>query len=380
MSRSWSINGRFLTQPLSGVQRYAEEIVKALDALIVEGHPHARDLSVELLVPPGLARPLPLQAISVRRVGRTGGHSWEQLALPIAPRGGLLSLGNAGPVAARKHIVCIHDVNTRLAPASYSAQFRTLYRILLPALGRSAARVATVSHFSADQIAGFGIARKAKMAVIPNGHEHALAWTPQHSMVTEKASGPNTIFVIGSPAPHKNVSMLLNMADQLAAAGLQLAIAGKADPHVFASGAPRFDAPNVHWLGAITDGELAALLGDCLCLAFPSFTEGFGLPALEAMARGCPVVSSDRASLPEVCGEAALYAAPTEPAAWLAHFKRLKADADLRAGLIAKGFVQARRFRWNKSAALYLLLMARLDGVEHAPESLRASVLVGDKG
>ena len=364
MTRYWSINGRFLTQPLSGVQRYAEEIVKSLDTLIADGHPHARDLSVELLVPPGLVRPLPLRAMTVRRTGRSGGHSWEQIALPIAPRGGLLSLGNAGPIAARKHIVCIHDVNTRLAPASYSAQFRTLYRFLLPALGRSAARIATVSHFSADQIAGFGIAPKRKMAVIPNGHEHALAWRPQHSMKTERASGPSTILVIGSPAPHKNVSMLLNMADQLAAAGLQLAICGKADPQVFASGAPRFDAPNVHWLGAVTDGELAALLGDCLCLAFPSFTEGFGLPALEAMARGCPVVTTDRASLPEVCGEAALYAPPTQPAAWLAHFERLKANADLRGSLIARGFLQARRFRWSKSAALYLLLMARLDGVE----------------
>jgi glycosyltransferase involved in cell wall biosynthesis len=364
MARFWSINGRFLTQPLSGVQRYAQEIVRALDALIVAGHPLAKDLSLELVVPPGLMRPLPLETITSRRAGKSGGHAWEQLMLPRAPRGGLLSLGNAGPIAARKHIVCIHDVNTRLYPASYSAQFRALYRVLVPALGRSAARVATVSHFSAEQLAAFGIAPKRKMAVIPNGHEHALAWQPQHSMKTEKAAGPGTILVIGSPAPHKNVHMLLDLADELAAAGLQLAIAGAADPNVFSKATPRFHAPNIFWLGPVTDDGLAALLADCLCLAFPSFTEGFGLPALEAMARGCPVVSTDRASLPEVCGDAALYAAPTEPAAWLAHFRRLKDDPDLRAGLIEKGHAQARRFRWRKSAAIYLKLMARLDGLE----------------
>ncbi len=364
MARFWSINGRFLTQPLSGVQRYAQEITRALDALISDGHPLAKDLSLELLVPPGLMRPLPLKAISPRRAGKSGGHAWEQLVLPRTPRGGLISLGNAGPVAARKHIVCVHDVNTRLYPASYSAQFRALYRVLLPALGRSAARVATVSHFSADQLAAFGIARRRKMAVIPNGHEHVLSWQPQHSMKTEKAAGRGTILVLGSPAPHKNVHMLLDMADDLAATGLQLAIAGAADPNVFSKGTPRFNAPNVFWLGSISDDELAALFADCLCLAFPSFTEGFGLPALEAMARGCPVVSTDRASLPEVCGDAALYAAPTDPAAWLAHFRRLKADADLRAELIEKGHAQARRFRWRKSAALYLRLMARLDGLE----------------
>jgi glycosyltransferase involved in cell wall biosynthesis len=366
MARHWSINGRFLTQPLSGVQRYAQEIVRGLDELIGENHPLADGLELEVITPPGAVRPLELAHISLRTAGRRGGHAWEQLSLPKAPRGGLVSLANAGPVAARKHIVCIHDVNTRLAPASYSPQFRALYRVLVPALGRSAARVATVSHFSADQIAGFGIARKTKMAVIPNGHEHALAWQPRHTLTTERAGGPNTILLLGSPAPHKNMQMLLGVADRLAAMGLQLAIAGKVDARVFAETAPQTDAPNVTWLGGVTDDELAAMMADCLCLAFPSLTEGFGLPALEAMARGCPVVSTDRASLPEVCGEAVLYASPTDPDAWLAHFQRLKQDPALRAVLIERGRAQAQRFRWKKSAEIYLRLMARLDGVEGA--------------
>jgi glycosyltransferase involved in cell wall biosynthesis len=242
MARHWSINGRFLTQPLSGVQRYAQEIVRGLDALIGEGHPLARDLELEVLTPPGAVRPLELSAVGIRSAGKHAGHAWEQLSLPKAPRGGLLSLANTGPVAARKHIVCIHDVNTRLAPGSYSPQFRALYRLLVPALGRSAARVATVSHFSADQIAGFGIARKAKMAVIPNGHEHALAWQARHSLTTERAGGRNTILMLGSPAPHKNMQMLLGVADQLAGMGLRLAIAGKVDGRVFSKTVPQVDA------------------------------------------------------------------------------------------------------------------------------------------
>jgi glycosyltransferase involved in cell wall biosynthesis len=362
MARIWSVNGRFLTQPVSGVQRYAREIVETLDRLIAQGHPLSRDLTVELLAPSGPVAPIALSSIKLRQTGKRGGHGWEQLVLPVAARGGLLSLGNTGPVAARRHIVCIHDMNTRLCPESYSAQFRALYRVLLPSLGRSAARIATVSHFSADQIAAFGIARRSKMAVIPNGHEHALRWTAQHSMRTELVDGPNTILVIGSAAPHKNIQLLLGMADQLAAAGLQLAIVGLADPRIFSAETPRTVAANIRWLGGITDAELAALLDDCLCLAFPSLTEGFGLPVLEAMARGCPVVVSDRASLPEVCGEAALYAAPADPDAWLAQFVALRADAGLRADMIERGRARARRFRWAKSAELYLKLMARLDG------------------
>ena len=364
MARYWSINGRFLTQPLSGVQRYAQEIVRGLDALVSEGHPLAQDLELEVVTPPGAVRPLELNAIGIRSAGRRGGHAWEQLSLPKAPRGGLLSLANAGPVAARKHIVCIHDVNTRLTPTSYSPQFRALYRILVPALGRSAARVTTVSHFSADQLVGFRIAGRGKMAVIPNGHEHALTWQARHSLTTERAGGASTILLLGSPAPHKNMQMLLGLADQLAAMGLRLAIIGKVDSRVFAKTAPQTDAPNVIWLGGVSDDELAAMMADCLCLAFPSLTEGFGLPVLEAMARGCPVVSTNRASLPEVCGEAALLASPTEPAAWLAHFQRLKQDPALRAVLIERGHAQANRFRWKKSAEIYLRLMARLDGLE----------------
>ncbi|WP_164119480.1 glycosyltransferase, partial [Stenotrophomonas maltophilia] len=87
----------------------------------------------------------------------------------------------------------------------------------------------------------------------------------------------------------------------------------------------------------------------------------FGLPPLEAFAIGCPVVSSDRASLPEVCGEAALYAAPDRPDQWLSAFCALRDDPRLRAALIERGHARARAFSWRESALGYLDAMARLD-------------------
>jgi glycosyltransferase involved in cell wall biosynthesis len=363
MTRQWTINGRFLTQPLTGVQRYARETIAALDHLIDTGHPLARGLSIELVCPPGANDDLCLKKIVVRTAGRGRGHYWEQVELPTAASGGVLSLCNVGPLAAKRHVVCIHDVNTILAPASYSRQFRMLYRWLLPAIGRRATKVATVSHFSAAQIDRFAIAPASKIEVISNGREHALRWSPQHSPVTQAAAGDGTIVVIGSPAPHKNVGMLIGLADQLASVGLKLAIVGSLDGKVFASGNTAPISGNIAWLGRLTDGEIAALLQDCLCLAFPSFTEGFGLPPLEAMTLGCPVVSSDRASLPEICADGALFAPPDAPDAWLARFMQLKRDKQLRADMRRRGQQAAQRYSWARSAERYLEVLAAVDGV-----------------
>lgn len=369
MTRHWSINGRFLGQPVTGVQRYAEGIVRALDQHLAERHPLVRDLSVELLLPEGSTRELGLQHIATRRVPGGSGQVWEQLALARAVRGGLVSLCNTGPLRISRQIVCIHDVNTRLCPQSYSWQFRALYRLLVPALARRAARVTTVSQFSRAQIAGFGICGPDKVAVIPNGSEHALAWTPCHSRASAQAASPRTVVLLGSQAPHKNIGIILGLAPRLAALGVRIAVVGGGNGKVFSGveAAGSTASPGVIWLGRLADAELAALLRDSLCLAFPSLTEGFGLPPLEAMAIGVPVVSSDRASLPEICAHAALYASPEDPDAWFERITRLLNDAELRRRLQQAGPLQARHFSWRRSAERYLELMAEVDGVALVP-------------
>ena len=365
VSRFWTINGRFLAQRRTGVQRYAYEIVRHLDELLAAGHPLTRGLRMELLVPPDATEPIDLNAIRVRETGWLRGHCWEQVVLPAKARGPLLNLCNTGPLAKSNQLVCIHDLNTRVCPESYSRAFRTLYGVLMPTLGRTARRIVTVSQYSADALVRHGICAREKIVVIPNGHEHALRWTPQHSAATHAAAGPDTIVLIGSTIPHKNVRLILGMAERLAQAGLRLAVVGARDRSVFGGVAEMGDAANIAWLGRLSDAELAALLSNSLCLAFPSLVEGFGLPPLEAMALGCPVVVSDRASLPEVCGEAALYAAPDSPDAWLGTFMRLRRSPTLRARMIARGRRRAGEFRWENAATIYLAEMARIDGVAY---------------
>ena len=351
---TFGINGRFLTQPVTGVQRYARNVVEAMDRSLATAR-----ASAELLVPAGTADPH-YAAISRRELGPLNGHAWEQLTLAMRWPDRLLSLCNTGPVAKADQIVCIHDANVFTAPESYGRAFRTFYGLLQPQLARRAARVATVSNASARQIARYLSLDSADIAVLPNGHEHALAWDPSLAelapSVIEDGSHPRRfVLAIGSRARHKNMQLLVDIAPDLAAMGIDVVIAG-GDAGIFAPETLK-SAPNVTVIGRISDHDLAYLMDRALCLAFPSWTEGFGLPIVEAMARGCAVISSDRASMPEICGDAALMASPAEPAAWIRQVRTLAESAQLRDDMVGRGRERVRLFSWNTTANGYISLM-----------------------
>jgi glycosyltransferase involved in cell wall biosynthesis len=372
--RRWVINGRFLSQPLTGVQRYAAEIVRSLDGLVARGSPLTRGLSLEILVPPDATTDLGLLAIPTRVAGHHGGHAWEQLTLSREGKNGLLSFCNTAPLSVTRQILCMHDTNTFNAPRSYSRAFRSAYRVAMPLLGRRAERIATVSAYSARELVRHRITDGDRLFLAPNGHEHALAWNFDRTDRIRSAVGPGTVVLVGSHAPHKNTGIILDLAPRLAAAGMSVAVVGMASSPVFRTEKPgASSAGNVTWLGRVSDGEMAALLQDSLCLAFPTLEEGLGLPPLEARALGCPVVASDRASLPEICGDAAMLVSPTDADSWLDALVALRDSASLRQRLVVAGRRRAENFRWEASALRYLEVMADMDGIaSHATPTGRA--------
>ncbi len=287
--------------------------------------------------------------------------------LPAMAGGGLVSFANLGPLAHPRQIVCLHDANVYLEPSSYSRAFRTAYRAAFPLLGRRARAVTTVSAFSAAMLSRYGVTATGRTAaVIANGHEHALRWDAARSPFSAPGRFPRPfVFALGSRARHKQLGLLLALAPALDALGLDLVVSG-GSAAIFAGperrGAVRAD-PNVHHVGFVGDDDLAALFAQALCFAFPSRTEGFGLPLLEAMVHGAPIVASGCASMPDVCGEAALYAPPGEPAAWLDRIARLAAEPDLRASLRARGLARYPRFSWADGADSYLALALSLSNV-----------------
>jgi glycosyltransferase involved in cell wall biosynthesis len=348
--RRLAFNGKFLSAGPTGVHRVAEELIRAVDALLAEAdHP-----PVELLCPQG-TRPLPLERISRREVGRLRWVPWEQVELPLHARGGLIvNLCNLGPLAARRSLTLIHDAQVHITPRSYSRAFRLWYRLCLPVLGRRSLRVLTVSSFSRDQLAAHGIAPRERITVIPNGVDHILRLPADRAAPRRLGLRPGRYAcALANTQPHKNIPLLLAAFARPEIQDLELVLIGDAGPDAFRR---RGHPPprNVTFAGRVTDAELRGLLEPALAFLCPSTTEGFGLPPLEAMALGTPAIVAPEGALPEVCADAALYADARDPAPWAACLRRLADDPGLHDDHSRRGRARAARFTW-RGAALALL-------------------------
>ncbi len=360
--RKWAINGDFVALKPTGVARYAREVTLALDALAAAGHPLLQGVDLELLAPRS-PQDLPLRQIPVRVIKEFDRprlpQVWVQLQLPRHVEGGLLSFCNLAPVLCRHHIACIHDLHTIIMPESYGRLFRLAHRMILPAVGHRAAAITTVSQLSADQLSHHRIAPAHKVHVTYNGSDHALRWRADRARLDLDRGRP-FVFCLGRSQKYKNAELLWKLAPALDELGIDILVGGDIDGATAASYAPK-PPPNLHLLGRISDDDFAAALGRAVCLLFPSRIEGFGLPAAEAMVLGCPVVASTSPCLPEICGDAALYADPDDVEAWAAAVRRLVDEPRLRRDLIARGLEQAKRYSWRAIAERYLELMARVD-------------------
>jgi glycosyltransferase involved in cell wall biosynthesis len=345
------LNGKFLAAAPTGVHRVAQELGNALSALIAEGHPACAGLTLEVLAPyDGMARARAM-AMPARLVGPFRHIPWEQLTLPTRRgRGLLLNLCNIGPVIARNAVTMIHDAQVLLSPASYRRAFRAWYRLTQPLIARRHRLLLTVSDFSRHELASAGLAPLARIAVVHNGVDHVLAVPACPDIVGRLGLNAHRyVLALANTQAHKNVGVLLRAFAGAELAALKLVLFGGATAADFAT--QGHSVPdNVIFAGKISDGEVRALMEGALCLGFPSTTEGFGLPPLEAMLLGCPALVAPCGALPEVCGDAAVYVAPHDPAAWAGAVAALAGDEAARRDLAERGRQRAEKFTWRAAA------------------------------
>jgi glycosyltransferase involved in cell wall biosynthesis len=326
-------NARILNAPLTGVQRYASELL-------------ARMPSVAAIKPAPLFR-------------SAAGHLWEQAVLPFQLNGGLLwSPAGVGPLAVTRQVVTVHDLATIDCPQDYTPAYRAYYQWLLPRLLPRVAGIIAVSEFSRRRVVEQFRIPADRVHAIPNGVDHAHFHPRAESEVAAlraRLGLPSRyVLYLGTISVRKNLACLLDAwrvaQDRVDPETVLVVAGGVGLSRVFgATGLPDLP-PRTMATGRIAGDDLPALLTGASAFVFPSLYEGFGLPPLEAMACGTPAIVSDATSLPEVVGEAALRFDPRKADELAARLIDLLNSSSLQATCREKGLKRAAAFDWDRTA------------------------------
>ncbi len=324
MKRDIVVNGRFLSRRVTGVERYGREILRYI----------GNNVQVE----------------STRRQGLQG-HAWEQFILPARLNGHSLlwSPANTGPLIVREQVLTIHDLSPLEHPEWFRAGFAAWYRLFLPILARQVRGIFTPSeHVKQKVIRRFGI---KNVKVTPNGVDHSVfhPGARQSRLQLPKCY----VLFVGTLEPRKNLSLLLHTWNEIKddLKEIWLVIAGVGGI-VFKELNFPHEMERVLFPGYVDDETLAGLYANALLFILPSQDEGFGLPALEAMASGTPVIVSDGGALPEVVGEAGTIYCPSKSTGLRDAMQECLNNETRRFAMREKGLQRAEKFSWQATAEI----------------------------
>ena len=251
-------------------------------------------------------------------------------------------------------VVTVHDLSFEREPSLMGLRDRLVFRAAVPRAARRAARVIAVSELTKRDLVELYRIPREKIVVIPNGVD------PRFTPDGPRPDGGDYALVVGALQQRKDPEAAIEALALLGKGDLRLVFAGpdKGGREAAERAAERTGLrSSVEFLGYVPQDELAALYRGAACLVFPSRYEGFGLPALEAMASGTPVVATTVGALPEVAGGAAILVGERDPAALADGIERALADRDR---LMRAGLERARLYTWAETARRTLALYREL--------------------
>ena len=347
------INARFLDEPITGVQRWGREVLRELDLLVEEGIIDKEKFHFTLLAPkpPKGHNKIPeYRHLKFKRAGLLKSHFWEQIELPFLAKGFLINMKNTAPILKKNMSMLIHDLQPFARKGTHSPLFNFVYKTILPIASMRAKVLHSVSNNTRNEIEKYLKRSKENCIVTTNGHDHILRIKSDSRVLKEQHLKKNNyLLAVSSLSPNKNFAAILR-AISIANIKIPLVIVGGTNPSVFRNQNISKWPKNVHYVGRVSDEELRCLYENATGFIYPSFYEGWGLPPGEAMLLGCPVIASNTSSLPEVCGEAALYCDPNDDNSIANQIKSLCSSSDLREDLIKKGLLQSKQFTWRTAA------------------------------
>ncbi len=340
MSKHIYINGRFLLSPQTGVERFAYEICKALTSI---------NVNFSIICPKnGQINPAyDTDQFHIIRYGIGKSHVWEQLILPLFFFGKsnytVISFTGLGSILIPHKIMTIHDLSFLENPKWFSKAYYYYYKLMTPLSVRTSKKIITVSNFSKSEIRKFyNFVPSEKISVIYNA-------ISDNFFNQAKTRDKQTYFLaVSSMDPRKNFTRLIHAFEYIKEQKL-LIVGGK--NRVYGNLDNNTNNKNIKFLGRVSDEELINLYKNAEAFIYPSLYEGFGIPPLEAMALGCPVLASDIPVLHEVCNDAAIYFTPLDErdiqdTIMSFHNKRVSEKTIL----IEKGYINLKRFSWIESA------------------------------
>jgi len=345
-----AVDGSGLERPRAGVGVYTTEILRSMavdrpDAELVVFGPRRAAMHV-----PGLTyRHLP----RTRFIGR---HlQWPAAIRSLGPDAyfgpaGAMPLGGVGSPA----VITVHDLAIYRNPRWFPGRQPLSTRLVVPrSVLRADVVIAVSDHTAQDIVDIFGLDR-GRIRVIPHGVSPKMRPMSGDELADARARlglPERFILFVGTVEPRKNLETLLEawvmMRDRP-----DLVVVGSWG-WLYEDIRERMSrlGPRMHHLDSVDPAELPAIYNAARVLAHPAWYEGFGLPPLEAMACGTPVIVSDRSSLPEVAGDAALVVPADQPEAWRRTLERVFDDTELAADLRRRGILRAAQFTWSRSAA-----------------------------